>query len=138
MPNSLYGHGRRRFLEGDLDWLVHDFRVVLVDLAEYTVDLEGHEFLADIPSQARIAVSDLLTGKTSTVPVGGVADAQDVTFTGVPNVSIEAVVLYRDTGDPSTSPLVAYWDSSNAFPVQVNNGDITLRFSNEDFRVLKL
>jgi hypothetical protein len=40
----------------------------------------------------------------------GVADAADITFTGVTGASVEAVLIYKDTGTASTSRVVAIID----------------------------
>ena len=50
------------------------------------------------------ALSTALANKTK---VQGVADADDVTFTGVTGTSVEAVAILRDTGTPTTSEMVA-------------------------------
>jgi hypothetical protein len=60
----------------------------------------------------------------------GVFDGTDVTFTAVTGASVEAIVLYIDTGTASTSPLVAYIDTSvTGLPVTPNGGDITITWN---------
>jgi hypothetical protein len=46
--------------------------------------------------------------QTLTAPtvVAGVADAADVTFTSISGASVEAAIIFRDTGTPSTSRVV--------------------------------
>ena len=62
-----------------------------------------------------------LTAKATT---GGAADAADVTFTSVSGASIEAIVLYVDSGSEATSALIAYIDTATGLPITPNGGDI--------------
>jgi hypothetical protein len=59
----------------------------------------SHDFLDDIPSGARIAVSGNLAGKV--FGDDGSFDSDDPTFTGVSGASIEAIVLYTSTSAPT-------------------------------------
>ena len=52
------------------------------------------------------------------------------TFSAVTGNSVEALVLYVDTGSASTSRLVAYIDSGvTGLPVTPNGGDITITWN---------
>lgn len=99
MANALYDTGRNAFLTGDIDWVADTIKVVLVDTADYAVNLSTHDFLNDIPVAARVATGTL-ANKTAS---GGVADADDVTFTTVSGDQSEALVIYKDTGVEATS-----------------------------------
>lgn len=123
MANTLYSEGKEAFLNGDIDWLNDDIKCVLVDTAAYTPNFATDDFLADIPSGDRIATSANLAGKTSE---DGVADANDVTFSTVSGDQSEALVIYKDTGDAATSPLIAYIDTATGLPVTPGGGDITV------------
>jgi len=127
VANALYDKGRQKFLEGGIAWLTDAIKVVLVDAADYTVDLATHEFLSDIPSGGRVATSGNLASKTSTA---GVADAADITFTGVTGDISEALVIYKDTGSAATSPLIAYIDTATGLAVTPNSGDINVTWDN--------
>jgi hypothetical protein len=135
MSNALYGKGRQKFLEGTFHWLTDDFKAVLVDLADYTLQIDVHEFLSDIPAGARVATSGILGTKTSTL---GVADAANATFSAVTGDVSEAIVVYKDTGDAATSPLVAYIDSATGLPVTPNGGDITVQWDDGANKIFKL
>ena len=135
MANALYDKGREKFLRGELSWDTHDIKTVLVDTAGYAVNLAAHEFLSSIDAGMRIATSANLGTKTT---VAGVADAADVTFTAVTGAQSEALVIYRDTGDPATSPLIAYIDTATGLPVTPNGGDITVQWDNGANRIFKL
>lgn len=133
--SALYDGGREGFLDGSIDWDTDDIREILVDTGAYTVNLATHRTLADIPAGARIAVSGALGSKTVTA---GVADAADITCTGVTGVSIEAVVLYKHTGAESAR-LIAYIDTATSgLPVTPNSGDITTQWDNGANKIFKL
>lgn len=101
MANTLYDKGRQRFLEAQFNWLTDTIKVVMVDTGAYTPNFTTHEFLSDIPSSSRITTPVTLTGKATT---SGAADANDVTFPSVSGASIEAIIIYKDTGTEGTSP----------------------------------
>ena len=123
MANNLYTKYREKVLSADVDWLVDDIKVALVDAADYTVNIATHDFLDDIPGGAIVATSANLESKTAT---NGVADAADITFADVSGDISEALVVYKDTGVASTSPLIAYIDTATGLAVIPNGGDITV------------
>lgn len=135
MANALYDKGRQRFLEGAFNWNTDTLKCIMVDTGAYTPNLAVHEFLSDIGSSARITAPVTLTGKTTT---GGAADAADVTFTSVSGASIEAIVIYRDTGTESSSPLIAYIDTATGLPITPNGGDIIITWDNGTNKIFKL
>jgi hypothetical protein len=134
MANALYDKAREGFLKGDIDWLNDTIKVILVDTDDYTVDLASHDFLDDVPAAARVATATLAS-KTAT---DGVADATDVTFSSVTGDECEALILYKDTGTESTSPLIAYLDSGLSLPVTPDGSDIVVEWSNVYSRIFKL
>lgn len=135
MANALYGLGRQAFLDGTISWSSDDIKAVLVDTALYTVNIDVDQFLSAIVAGARIATSSNLSGKTSTL---GVADASDVTFTAVTGATVEAVVLYQDTGVAATSPLIAYIDTATGLPVTPGGGDIIIQWDSGPNKIYKL
>jgi hypothetical protein len=135
MANALYDKGRQAFLEGGIAWLTDNIKAVLVDSGAYTLNIATHQFLSDIAAGARIATSGNLATKTSTA---GVADADDITFTAVTGVSIEALVLYKDTGTAGTSALICYIDTATGLPVTPSGGDIIVVFDSGANKIFKL
>jgi len=135
MANALYDAGREAFLNGDIDWTNDDIRVILVDAADYTVNLSTHDFLDDVIAGARVATSSALSGKTTTA---GVADASDVTFSTVTGDVSEALIIYKHTGTESTSALIAYIDTATGLPVTPNGGNITVTWDNGANKIFKL
>ena len=135
MANALYDKARERFLTGQFNWSTDSIKAVLVDTGAYTVSLTSHEFLSDISSSARVSTSGAFTGKTTT---GGAADANDVTFSSVSGASIEAIVIYCDTGTEATSPLIAFIDTATGLPITPNGGDIIVTWDNGANKLFKL
>lgn len=137
MANTLYDKGRQRFLEGQFNWLTDTVKCILVDTSAYTANFTTHEFLSDIPTSARVGTSSgvALTSKTTT---GGAADAADITFSAVTGASIEALVLFKDTGTEGTSPLIAYIDTATGLPITPNGGDIICTWDNGTNKIFKL
>ena len=135
MANALYDKARERFLTGQFNWGTDSIKSVLVDTGAYTVSLTSHEFLSDISSSARVSTSGAFTGKTTT---GGAADANDITFSSVSGASIEAIVIYADTGTEATSPLIAFIDTATGLPITPNGGDIIVTWDNGANKIFKL
>lgn len=137
MANTLYDKGRQRFLEANINWMTDTIKCILVDTGAYTANFSTHEFLSDIPTSARIGTTSGVT-LTSKTTDGGAADAADITFSSVTGASIEALVLYKDTGTEGTSPLMAYIDTATGLPITPNGGDIIVTWDNGANRIFKL
>lgn len=135
MANALYGKGREAFLSGDIDWLVDTIKVALIDTAAYTVSIDVHDFWDDA-SAGLVGTAQTLGTKTATL---GVADAADVSFTGlVAAPSIEALIIYKDTGTPSTSNLIAYIDTATGLPVAAGATQVDVAWDSGANKIFKL
>lgn len=135
MSNGIFGSGREGFLGGDIDWDADTIKAVAVDTALYTVAIDTDQFLSDIAAGARIATSAALSSKTKTL---GVANAANVVYSAVSGASIEAIVIYQDTGVEATSRLIAYIDTATGLPVTPNGGDINLNWDTGVDKIFKL
>lgn len=135
MANTLYDYARQRFLEAQINWMTDTVKVILVDTGAYTPQTSVHQYLSDIPTSARIAGPVTLTAKATT---GGAADAADVTFSAVSGASIEAIIIYVDTGTESTSPLIAFIDTATGLPITPNGGDIIVTWDNGTNKIFKV
>lgn len=134
MANALYDKGREGFLDGSIDWDTDTIKVGLIDTGTYTVNLSTHDFWDDA-NAAVVGTPQTLTGKTVTA---GVADANDVTFTAVSGATVEALIIYKDTGSAATSRLIAYIDTGTGLPVTPNGGDIIVVWDSGANRIFKL
>lgn len=135
MANTLYDKARERFLRGQINWDTDTMKVALIDKNVYTPNFTSHQYLSDVSGSAIIAAGVTLTGKSST---DGAADANDVTFTAVTGVESEALLIYKDTGDGATSPLIALIDSATGLPITPNGGDIIVVWDNGANKIFKL
>ena len=133
MANRLYDLGRESFLKGEISWSGDNIKACLVDSASYTPDTAADQFLSDLSGV--VATSGNLTSKTTT---DGVADAADVTFSSVTGNQSEYIVVYQDTGTPSTSRLVALVDTATGLPVTPNGGDIVVQWDSAANKIFKL
>ncbi len=133
MANTLYDLGRKAFLDADIDYLVDTIKVALVDTGTYTFS-QAHQFYSSV-SAGVVGTPVALATKTSTA---GVADADDTTLTSVSGSSIEALVIYKDTGVAATSPLIAYIDTATGLPITPNSGDVTVQWDSGASKVFKL
>jgi hypothetical protein len=123
MASALYTPFKKLLLDGDIDLLTDNIKVVLVDAADYTFSA-AHDFLDDVAAGARVATSGNLANKTTT---GGAFDSDNVTFSAVTGDVSEALIIYKDSGAAATSPLIAYIDTATSgLPVTPNGGDITI------------
>ena len=98
-------------------------KIALVDTGTYTYN-SAHEFLTSLTG--RVGTDQTLATKTFT---NGTFDADNPTWTSVTGNTVEALVIYVDTGTAGTSRLVAYLDSGyTGLPVTPNGGNITVTF----------
>jgi len=99
-------------------------KAVLVS-STYTYNA-AHDFRDDLTGV--IATSSALSSTTwSSSGTGYVFDAADITFSAVAGGStVDAVVLFFDTGTPGTSPLICY---DQVTSTATNGGDITITFN---------
>jgi len=123
MASYLYGLGRQKFLDADIDWSAHDIKAMLVDGADYTPTQNTDEFHDDVAGAGIVATSSNFASKTSTL---GTADAADITFSSVTGDQVEYIIIFRDTGVSGTSPLIAKIDDYTGLPVTPNGGNISV------------
>lgn len=147
MANALYDLGRNKFARGEILWKASagsTIRAFLVDSASYTPNLATHEFLSDVPS-GRVGNNGNTTRTdapqlTLLDPSAGVCDANDITFTAVPNGGpYEYILIFRDDGvADASSPLIALIDSATGLPVTTNGGNVDVAWDNGANKIFKL
>ena len=135
MANTLYDEARKGYLEGAFNWLSDTVKVILVSTQAYTVNASTHKFLSDISGSARISAPVTLTGKST---ASGAADANDATFPAISGGAIGAIIIYVDSGQESTSPLLAYLDTATGLPITPNGGDIIITWDNGANKIYKV
>ncbi len=126
MANAIYPLYKQALLDGASNIDVNDgtVKVALVDTGTYTYSA-AHQFLSDLSGVVGTAGTI-----GSTTVTNGLFDGADVTFTAVSGATVEALVIYIDTGVAGTSRLVAYLDTGvTGLPVTPNGGDITVTWN---------
>lgn len=107
MANQFYPKWKEAVIQGAANSsLAGTVKVALIDTAAYTFS-SAHQFFSDLTGI--VGTPATLTSKTFT---NGTLDAADTLFPTLAGVSVEGLVLYIDTGTPTTSRLVSYQDSS--------------------------
>ena len=127
MANALYPKWKEQLLQftTNNNLPAGTVKVALVDTGTYTYS-SSHQFYSSV-SSAVVGTPQTLGSKTYT---NGTFDAADSTFSAVSGASVEALVIYIDTGSAATSPLVAYIDTGvTGLPVTPNGGDIAVAWN---------
>lgn len=110
MPN--YNNYKALLLDGTVDFIADDIRVALLTNA-YIPDLD-HEFFNDLENKQIVdsgygAGGELLANKS--VFQDGKKSyyrADNLQWQIDGNVNVKFIILYKDTGDSETSPLIAF------------------------------
>lgn len=125
MANALYPKWKEAIEQGTANSsLTGTVKVALVDTGTYTYSA-AHEFYSSVTGV--VGTPQTIGAKTFT---NGVFDGADVTFTAVTGNTVEALVLFIDTGTAGTSRLVAFIDTGvTNLPVTPNGGDISISWN---------
>lgn len=123
MANAIYPLYKQALLDASANVDLNDgtVKVALVDTGTYTYNA-AHDMYEDLSGV--VGTPQEITATTVT---NGTFDGENVNFTAVSGNTVEALVIYIDTGNAATSRLVAYIDTSvTGLPVTPNGGDIAI------------
>lgn len=126
MANAIYPLYKQALIDGDTLVDLNDLtvKVALVDTGTYTYSA-AHQYLTSLTGVVGTAQTIAATTVTN-----GLFDGDDVTYTAVTGNSVEALVIYIDTGVAGTSRLVAYIDTGvTGLPVTPNGGNIAVNWN---------
>lgn len=125
MANALYPLWKEALIQASANSdLTGTVKVALIDTGTYTYSA-SHQFYSSVSGV--VGTPQTLASKTYTT---GILDAADITYTAVSGNTVEALIIYIDTGSAATSRLVAYIDTSvMGLPVTPNGGDLTVQWS---------
>lgn len=146
MANKFYNKGLEGFASAEIDWVDDTIRAFLVDSANYTPDMANHDYLDDIPTNARFGNSGsstrgnapALSSKTLT---NGILDAANTVFTSMtPAATVcEYLVIFKDDGvADSSSRLICLIDTMTGLPVTFNGANITISWNDGTDKIAKL
>lgn len=135
MTNAVYPKCKQLALGAGVNLAAGTVKATLIDTANYTYNA-AHDFYDDVGGTARIGTPVVLGTKTLT---DGVFDAADISFTGLTSApSLEAVIIWVDTGVEATSPLVAYIDTATGLPVAAGATQVDVAWDNGANKIFKL
>lgn len=134
MSNKLYPQAKLKLTSGQIDLSSDTLKLALVkNTYSYSA---AHATLADLGSH--VLGSEALTGVA--LAVSGehvVLSADNVRFEGLEaGNTCRAVVLFKDTGTASTSPLIAIYDTGMGLPFVTSGSPQIIEWSATD-KVLK-
>jgi hypothetical protein len=115
MFSFLYNAGKLAILSGAIQPLVHTLKVALVTAA-YMASKDGHDFFNDVSGEVSgtgyaaggQALSGVSLAQDNAADRAGL-HASDLTW-AVGTFIARGAVLYKDSGNPATSPLIAFMD----------------------------
>lgn len=140
MANLIYPLAKTAFLKGQIDLLTGStLKGVLVSVTtggggsnDYTYSA-AHEFYSSVASGTLVSTAVALSGKSV---ASGALTASPLVFPTVALVGSkqgEALIIFNDTGTPSTSRLVARLDTLTGLSVLPNGADITVTWAGNVF-----
>ena len=112
---AVYNSYKKEVFNASID-LANDTLKVALLTSSYTPNIDTHEFFDDLTNEVS-GTGYTAGGKTITSPSVtqdntndiGKFDADDVTWASS-TITARYAVIYKDTGTPATSPLLAYVD----------------------------
>lgn len=126
MANAIYPKYKEAILQSAANSNMSSgtVKVALIDTGTYTYSA-AHEFYSSVTGV--VGTPQTIGTKTFT---NGIFDGDNVTFTAVTGSSVEALIIYIDTGTAGTSRLIAFIDTSvTGLPVTPNGGDIGITWN---------
>jgi hypothetical protein len=133
--SALYPKAKEQMLQAGINMSSGVIKAVGVNISgagTLYVFSAAHDFLDDVTVASRVGTPQTLANKTF---VNGVFDADDIAFPSVSGDSIEALVIWIDTGVESTSKLIAYIDGVSVTP---NGGNINVTWDNGSNKIFAL
>lgn len=134
MADVVYNSFKQKIMDGSIDLDTDTIKVALVT-SSYTPDQDTHEDFADITNEVSgtgyTAGGQALANKSvskDNTDNEGVFDADDVTWSSS-TITARGAVVYKDTGTPATSWLVAYYDFGS--DKTSTSGDFTIQWGAE-------
>lgn len=133
MANALYPKAKEAFGSAGINWPTDTIKVAFIDTGTYTYSA-AHQYFSSVTGV--VGTPQTLAGKTCT---NGVFDANDVTHASLSGVSAEALIVYKDTGNAATSPLIAYIDTvASGLPFTPSGGDQQIVWDNGANKIFAL
>ena len=115
MANRPFVEGLQGLIAGDFSLDSGNWKAVLIDTGTVTPNTAagGHDFYNDVSAGA---VGSPSSAFTSLSVADGVWDFDDPTMTGTGGNSAENMIIFLDTGNAATSPLLLLFDTGTGLP----------------------
>lgn len=126
MANAVYPAYKQALLDASSNVDLNDgtVKVSLIDTGTYTYN-SAHDFYDDVSG----VVGTPQTINNTTV-TNGLFDGDDVTFSALSGASVEALIIWIDTGAAATSRLVAYIDTGvTGLPLTPSGTDVDIAWN---------
>jgi hypothetical protein len=94
-------------------------------------DAAADDFYNDT-SAGLVGTAYTLANKVIGTPAAGVFDNTvdpAPAFTAVSGATVEALIFFKDTGTPTTSDLICWFDTGTGLPLTPNGGDVNVTFN---------
>jgi len=137
MANTIYSLYKQTILSpggSPINLLTDTIRAALVT-AGYTPNYATDQYYSSVSANT-IGTPQQLTSPSVTLGVFNAASP--VTFTAVSGAQVTQIVIYKDTGTGSSSPLIANINVSTGLPVTPNGGNITITWDSGANKIFAL
>lgn len=135
MAATLYPTAKQHFMLGEIDLEDDTIKAVIVSTS-YSYSA-AHDAYDDVSAQAICTPVTLGTKSVTVVGTAAVFDAADVTPTDVDG-AIGAIIIYKDTGTPSTSWLIAHLDNMAELPASISGGSCPITWDSGANKIFAL
>jgi len=133
MANIFFNKAKAALLSGEINWASDTIKLSLME-DTYTPNQASQDYWSQISSEECSGTgytTKTLANKAVTEDDANnksIADADDITWTGLNVGTVKGAVIWKDTGNPATSPLIC-WIDTGGFPITTNGGDVTIQFN---------
>lgn len=128
MSNKLYVKGKTKRHNGTHTYNMAGsgtLKAVLIDTASYTFS-QAHEFYSDLTGIVGTPVALTNVSLTSSGD-NTLLSCDPIVISGLTGApTIEAFVIFRDTGTPATSDLVGFFDTATGLPTIAGANSVTI------------
>jgi hypothetical protein len=136
MSNFIFTKCKNSLLTGSINFSSNSIKVLAVN-SNYNPSQDEDEFVSDIEPSSIVFRSNSLSGKTISQ---GRLDANDLQIDNYNGSAIDAIVMYVDSGNDSTSRLISYIDTSTGLPFEGVNAQagVTIIWNDNSTKIISL
>ena len=130
MANVIFPKYKEALLSGaaNIDLTASTVRVALIDTGTYGYNA-ADTFITALTGASVVGTAQPIAGTKSVTGGKFTSTNLTVTFTGVTGATVEALIIYIDTGTAGTSRMVAFFDLVSGLTLTPNGGNVTVSFN---------